>query len=472
MVSRRKYLTALAVGTLTLSGCSSIEDDDRETPDLDPSRDGSDGDVPTSTPTPSPDDGTDGDERGDVDGEGSSEDDRFDMLDIRDFGAAVDGETDDTDAVRAAIESASAGDTVFFPAGETLVSSDGVDDVAPIALLSGEIPDNLTLAGEGRESQIRLDERQQKYHKVIRVEVGSGVEGLRIRDLLIDGNKKKQSIRGGHGVRIADAKDEMVPASVSLRNLWIRNCNRSGIATRHYGLVVDRCTIENCAKHGISLGPNGGATDRREPIVVRNTLCRLNGKDGPAATYGINCSYGRLVVDNCVLENNAQGTKTTSRGVEIVYRRVRLDDNDENGYTRAGETTSERTRVVFDDVVSSNNGNTGFRLARDTDYFVPTEVLATQNDDDNVRITENAALEAETVWANRSQTYGISSSTSVGGLIKNYHPFDNLQGWFNGQKTLEILLRNSLDKTDIDGVPTREMVGAGGVTHSDVEGPL
>lgn len=62
-------------------------------------------------------------------------------VDVRAYGAVGDGETDDTDAIRACIE-ASTGKTIVFPAGEWLVTS------------TITVPEHTTIHGVGDDSVI------------------------------------------------------------------------------------------------------------------------------------------------------------------------------------------------------------------------------------------------------------------------------------------------------------------------------
>ena len=83
-------------------------------------------------------------------------------LNVRDYGAEGDGQTDDTDAIQQAIEDASAGDTVFIPATEEsyLVSASN-----RAAVDFTTVADDVTISGEGIESRLRMantrDDRNQ-----------------------------------------------------------------------------------------------------------------------------------------------------------------------------------------------------------------------------------------------------------------------------------------------------------------------
>lgn len=386
------------------------------------------------------------------------------VLDIRDFGAAVDGTTDDTSAVRDAIAAATAGDTVWFPAGTTRLTTRSRDAI----LLDGdEIPDNLTLAGTGPDSRLRLADGEVENPAVIHIVINSGFTGLAIRQLHIDGNREGQVVSGGHAIRASSAETSTTRADGLIQNVVAEDTTQTGILLRHPGLDIRHCTVKSCTKHGIALSFDTGPTDKPPaslpPFVVKNTHCTLNGKKDPAPTYGIDCSGGVILVQDCVCQNNSQGVKTTAKSTDITYRRVRLEENDVNGYIRAGTRDTNRTTVTFDDVVARKNGNHGFRLSRKTDYNVPTALLARANGASNVRVATDAELDAATVWSSHAvDAVGLKSDTTVGGDIETYHPYQNDEGPLDSNGTVEIKTQEAEDKPDIDGVPVAADVGVDG----------
>jgi hypothetical protein len=352
---------------------------------------------------------------------------RDSVLDIRDFGAEVDGTTDDTRAVRNAIKAASSGETVFFPGGTTLVSIGGNDNQAVIDLHGDDVPDDLTIRGTGEESVVRMDGGHKGHHRIFYFEVESGYEGLVIRDLRLDGNKEEQLSElgtGGHGFLSFKADSASVPVDVLIENVWIENFNQSGITPHHGGFVINRCTVRNCTKHGIAPDTWHDVHKYDPPIEIRNCYLTKNGKGPGAPTYGIDVSGGKILVEDCVCEDNAQGTKTTGQVIEATYRRVRLKDNDINGYQRpsTSKETDERENVIFEDVISEDNRNYGFRLGSETDYTVPAgaKLIANRNSAPlgNIYITHDAVLVADSVWSTCAiNGYGLFSDRNSLPLI-------------------------------------------------------
>ncbi len=416
------------------------------------------------------------------------------VQDIRDFGAAVDGTTDDTQAVREAIDAAAAGETVFFPEGTTLVSAGGNGNNAAIQLDGDEIPADLTIRGAGSGSIVKMDGGHEGQHRVFWFEVNSGYDNLVIRDVAVDGNKNEQQSQpgnGGHAFHSFNADSANVPVDVLIENVWVENCNQSGITPRHGGFVVNRCTVQNCTKHGISPDSWTDVYKHDPPIEVKNCYTAGNGQDGETSAYGVNVSGGKVIVEDCVCENNAQGTKTTPQVIEATYRRVRFKNNDYNGYVRPSTeaVTDDRAQVVFEDVISEGNQSFGFRLGKDTDYTVPEggKILAYGNaitGGSNIYLTQNARLTAQQVWSIYAvDGYGLDSNTSTASSIDEYYYFNNESGPTNNMvettigtdrnlaehtelslseddDTEDTVIEYITENTTIGAVPSAEEVGA------------
>lgn len=455
MPSRRSYLAAICSATAALAGCGSrrIDTDEQTTVETDPDEAGAGS---SETPTPTPDE-----ESSPSTGEPSTEkaptEDVESVLDIRSFGATVDGQTDDSRAVRRALLSADDGATIYFPPGETVVSADEYN--AGILLDSSEIPSGLTLTGEGKDSVIRIADGQEKSHSIIRLIGEEPFGDLSVSRLRLDGNRAAQPGLLGHGILIYNDVAADQPANVRLRDLWIENFTQAGITTRRGGITISYCSISDCGVHGVNIGNGAPFSLNVPPVIVRRTFCTRNGKSH--GTYGINCSGGNILVADCVCANNGQGTKTTGNSINVTYRRVLLRNNDYYGYTRAGSRTQKRSNVVFDDVVSVENGSGGFRLADDTDYTVPTNILASHNFGHNVFITNNARIQAERVWSNRAQgSVGVRANSEIGGRISQYFPYRNDDGALDVDDNLDINAQHRRDRTDIETVPPTFHVGA------------
>ena len=397
MTSRRDVLKLYAAATAGLAGCSDSSSDG-QTPD---------GAASGQQDTPAPS------------GEGTTHD-------IREYGAAVDGETDDTAAVRGALDAADPGDTVVFPAGTTLVSADDKSRAGAAAIRIDERrhPADLTLQGVGENSVVRMDGGHEANHKLLEIGTGPGIERFALRNMKLDGAASEQEQPDGNGgwnVHVERREKGSAVADVTFRNVWSVAANQNGFMLGHGNCTLVRCTAVDCELHGFAtdvLVEEGSKVPR---IVVRNCYAANNG------LYGIDCSAGRVLVEDFVSENNRQGTKTTPKAVEATYRRCRFKNNDTIGYNRTPtETkTGQRATVTFTDVISEGNGWVGFRFGFDTDYTVDTIVARRNNGTDentaNIKIEDNAAVDAALVLSYDARNgAGIRYNSSAQSRIDTY----------------------------------------------------
>ncbi|MGM0717209.1 MAG: glycosyl hydrolase family 28-related protein [Halobacteriota archaeon] len=459
VISRRKLLGLCSLPFVALAGCNRLEPEPTATPD-------------EETPEPPEDDS---------------------VLDIRDFGAALDGQTDDTAAIQDAIDAAEPGDTVVLPSGTALVSGANKEQAgtAAIVINGNNHPDGLTIRGKGEESVLKMDGGHVSNHTVIEVAIGPGIDGLVLENFKIDGSKYDQTQAaglGGWNVDIGKADTSTTTADITLRDLWSINANQNGFHTAHGGCSHIRCTALDAELHGFAIDSWGdGDRNMDPPIEVRQCYASGNG------LYGIDCSGGKIVVEGFVSENNQQGTKTTEEVVETTYRRCRFKDNKTLGYNRPTTETvvGQRARVTFVDVIAEGNGRAGFRFGSDTDYEIDRIVARRNNSSNenpaNIMIRDDSSVDGGLVISNDA-VYGEglrfdSSRTSTidtyvysgnpgGDLVADRTGLEILNRYtreeyyqLHSRNTLDLrqehkLLREQFDSID-RGIPTADDVGAG-----------
>lgn len=369
MISRRKLLGLCSLPLVALAGCNRTD--------------------PDPSPTPAPGDETPQPSRDDS------------ILDVRDFGATIDGQTDDARAIQAAIDAAEEGDTVRLPAGTALVSGANKKQAGTAAIVidGNTHPNNLTIRGEGEESVIKMDGGHVSNHTVIEVAIGPGIDGLVLENFKVDGSKSDQTQdagMGGWNFDVGKANSKEITVDITFCDIWSVNANQNGFHTAFGGCSHVRCTALDAELHGFAIDSWGDGESRNmdPPIEVRQCYASGNG------LYGIDCSGGKIIVEDFVSENNEQGTKTTEEIVETTYRRCRFKDNNTLGYNRptTESVVGQRAQVRFVDVIAEGNGQTGFRFGSDTDYEVDRIVSRRNNSSNqnpaNIMIRDDSSVDA------------------------------------------------------------------------------
>jgi Pectate lyase superfamily protein/Right handed beta helix region len=258
-------------------------------------------------------------------------------IDIQTFGAAGDGETDDTDAIRAALdEAAAAGGTVLIPRGVYLIDPSR----APLAVAS-----NVTVLGEGPGSILKVKDDVGDYGAVFQAATPTTyVEHVRFRDFRVDQNPS--------GNTIAD-----INRDIERRQDVIALFNFSDV-------VVERIAFDPfCGANAVNL--NGPETN-----VARVTGCYFRFERGASTTpfYDTSAIYldcANHIVDGCIFEaelaarafgaietHNRQSTIVNNvsdgfhTGVNISSEHHPAESRDTNDITVAGNTFSRTNNGI------------------------------------------------------------------------------------------------------------------------------
>lgn len=370
------------------------------------------------------------------------------IVDIRDFGAEVDGTTDDTAAVREAIGSVEADGFVYFPPGTTLVSADDPTEerATAVEIFGNDFPDNVTFFGEGDESVVRLAGGHTTNHGLFAWRPEDGINGHVVRDLKFDGNRDGQpadpdSDDNGLNLAVTDAAHDDVTVDVHFENVRSVDANTECFTLLQGGCSAARCTASGAGKHGFGIDSEGKTGPVLPPITVRHSYA------SDCQFYGIDCSGGNILVEDSVFENNGWGTKTTDEAFDITYRRVRLAGNRAQGYQRNDTPTEDdlRATVTFEHVIAERNGHQGFRFGRGTDYTIGRIVARANNSTGrapgNIAIMDDARLTADVIHAyDAVNGVGIYYGSSAESSIDRYVNTGNIDGALGGRvERLEIL---------------------------------
>jgi hypothetical protein len=374
------------------------------------------------------------------------------------YGANGDGSSDDTAAIQSAIDDASSGDTVYFPAGTYAVSGSET-----ILLVDGDRhPDNITLEGDGPESVIEYTGGNGGSNYFM-LRVRGGLSGFECHDLVLDGGYESVSGDPTAGLTLNQLGEDS-GQSYHFENCVIRGGYNQGANVNGHGVSFLNCTVRENGGHGITFGPDTLVEDSQ--FLVDNCLVEDN-TFLHSGHYGLDTARGNFLVRDTVIQNNGESaTKIAGAGIDTdgKHLRVRIDNNGLHPFQAAPGYDNQA--MTFEDVVVSNNGSY-WRLNDPVDYSFNGEIVATNNGYDgthsSVHLFSSATLDGEgaTLWSNNNDGTGFNSdSDHSGNYIEEYNHADNAGGAVGSTDNLSFGERNEQEKTDLDVVPTADEVGA------------
>ena len=221
-------------------------------------------------------------------------------FDVRAFGAVGDGVTDDTAAIKRAIDAckAAGGGTIEMSAGTYIVRGDPANaSRGPIELYS-----NMTLTGAGiGETVIKLaDDFNARINGIVRTALET-VDNVLISNLTIDGNRANNT--GHQAGFICGIKED------------------SGKTQSN--ITLDAVEARNCTAYGIN--PHEITTN----MVIRNSVAHDNGLDGFVA----DAVFGGTYANNLAYDNDRHGFNLQNMTRDLV-----LENNEARGNGSAGLT--------------------------------------------------------------------------------------------------------------------------------------
>jgi len=183
--------------------------------------------------------------------------------DVTDYGAAGDGTTDDTQAIRDAANAADPGETVYFPSGTYLVGS---NSNYPLDYPMDGSWDNLTWEGEDwSTTTVKMDGGHSNFHMMFRSDSGGGHQTDRVtfKQLEFDMNAANNQNAGGSlWYRLYDAQ-----GTFTMRDCIVRDTLNAGVqiedqmdATIEFCDFVDIGDASVAAGHCINPNPDSAQT--------------------------------------------------------------------------------------------------------------------------------------------------------------------------------------------------------------------
>jgi parallel beta-helix repeat protein len=244
---------------------------------------------------------------------------------------------------------------------------------------------------------------EAKAATVFPIVSGVEVEGVRIEDIAVDGNKDKNvSLNGCRGAGIYLYRGH----GAVIQGCTVRNYNGDGISFQGSNDV----TVTDCVSEGnAALGIHPGSGSQRP--IVRKCVARKNGTDGLFLCWRVR--HG--VFEDNVLEGNGQfGISIGHKDSDNVLRRNLVRSNKSDGVFFRNETlgmAAHRNRLENNIIENNGTGGqaAGIRIRGETNDLVfanntirDTRPEASQTQTVGIRVEEKAGkvtLESNTIEA-------------------------------------------------------------------------
>lgn len=338
------------------------------------------------------------------------------LINVREFGAVGDGQTDDTIAIQTALNAMGyTGGRVLIPRGTYLVSDSLV--LSPGTILMGE--------GMGVTTLKIPDQHNEDIIGLVRTAFGTSTQYISVRDLTLDGNRQNQAAGEHYGffTGVTPARPEsdfdveclrveihsfrvygFDPHEVTTR-LILMDCvshdnGRDGFTLDgNVNVIMTGCISYNNERHGINL-----VTGSRLCILSQNT-CYNNGGNGITVQ---NRSQAIQVVGNVLARNKGDGVYCI--GVDhTIIQNNQVYENQQNGIHLDGCPFTTITGNILRN--NSQSEHDGY-----------SEILIDDNTDIGTYQTFVAMNSIEISGEVRSR-YGIYETTGENSAIQDRNAF-------------------------------------------------
>lgn len=265
------------------------------------------------------------------------------------YGAACDGETDDTEAIQAAFDALTDGGTIFFPNGTYIIQHSDIKEGQDHNTIKVNGKSGITVIFEGG-AKVKHNLASVNRYTLF---VFDGCDNLEIRGGIIEADRNEHpDVTTGYGSKALYVKNS---ENVYIHDMEVWNVFGDAIAVggttkQSKDAVIENCKIHDCYRNGITVG---GVKN----CIVRS--CRIYNISGgaPEAGIDIEAEYGypneQIVVEGCHISDCNQNTIAFSaNSTDIKVKNCYLDG------TTQGVTTSDNIELLnttVTDVVNIRN---------------------------------------------------------------------------------------------------------------------
>jgi hypothetical protein len=389
-------------------------------------------------------------------------------INVADYGAAADGQTDDSGAIQAAIDDATSGDTVYLPGdhndGHYQVYAD--PGSGAVVLDGASMASNLTIEGDlGSEPHadgntlVELgDVADDRYHYVFRV-LGTDTLDFTLREMEISGNSSTNvsdsDARPGFGI---DEEGSGGGHEHVYERLYVYECAGAAFYM-DLSATIRNCAAVNNDTHGFGISGDG-TTELVDVLSVGN------GQWGQWGT-GIDLGEGDGVVDGAYCANNLYGNKFNSRSGDVEWRNVTIEGGPQRrvaGFRWNGDDQNDTSNVVIDNVAIRNAQTNGIRVdgyAGDSWTVGSLEVsnVAQGNNDTGVLGRGDMDVDATEVVVLDNGGYGIKWAADGTMAIDTLYADGNDNGAVGGFKSENLSVSQQTSERKQLDTPGRDDVG-------------
>jgi hypothetical protein len=328
------------------------------------------------------------------------------FINVADHGAALDGRTDDSGAIKSALqEAASTGGAAYIP--DNAVA--GVRGFQGLEINSSE--NGAALIGEGANSVIKcLGGQSSKYHGIRIHGRNAGVQNIYIANIRVNANRGHNS-QDSNAIGLFDHGNSDGP--IMLENVWAHSATNTGIKVE-----MENTTLRNCSAWDISRWH--GTSCYNTNITVENYLAWNTGQYGIDLSSGSGVNLNRFICTDCGHNLDRPGGMKYVNNKWANIRNGVLINNRGQGI----KSTGGNGKIEIDNVLTRDNDDMGMQLGHG-DVTVG-KMWAVNNTGTNLNLYNDVSFDATDVEAGRSDNHGLDVvHDTVSGSIQTLVASDN-----------------------------------------------